>query len=477
MSLEGDVNQQMTEVQLQQMQAMLGGMGGGMPPSLGADGSLPNMPGMDPNMAQAYLTMFQYLTAQQNLGANMGLPPMPFPGMASPYNASPTVEPTVAVSVEGMKFQYQLTEDDLHKVFSRYGGVKTIRVDEAGAAAQITFVAFNDAQSAMNDLNGKVLNGLEGTLRISWVNGPQSALPPPYPSMPFPGMGFPPFPGAPGWPSAAPGAPAGGSPPNALGAGGYGQSSLSLDGKAPHTKGVRKYTCRFIIGIENDKEFQVARRVIGAKGANMKRIVKQTEAKLRLRGMGSGYFEGAGQKESSEPLQLCVSCTNGEHYKSAVRQVEDLLKRVYEEYKAFCRENNKPFPDLAINFSENQLVYSASRSAMGPNTLANDSDDGDGGDMSGSPKKERRSRRSRTKGGSSKMPSGDDDRGEPGPNAPPVVEIEKMIDMRNEARRACNFAEADRLREALHTQGVALMDEPGGRGRGAEVTTWRYWRD
>jgi cysteinyl-tRNA synthetase len=209
----------------------------------------------------------------------------------------------------------------------------------------------------------------------------------------------------------------------------------------------------------------------------MKRIVKQTEAKLRLRGMGSGYFEGAGQKESSEPLQLCVSCTNGEHYKSAVRQVEDLLKRVYEEYKAFCRENNKPFPDLAINFSENQLVYSASRSAMGPNTLANDSDDGDGGDMSGSPKKERRSRRSRTKGGSSKMPSGDDDRGEPGPNAPPVEEIEKMIDMRNEARRACNFAEADRLREALHTQGVALMDEPGGRGRGAEVTTWRYWRD
>merc|ERR1719456_1361205 len=93
------------------------------------------------------------------------------------------------------------------------------------------------------------------------------------------------------------------------------------DGRYPvHVKGARKYTCRFLIGIENDKEFQVVRRIIGAKGTNMKRIVRQTEAKLRLRGMGSGYFEGAGQKESSEPLQLCVSCTSCDGYKSAVRQ-------------------------------------------------------------------------------------------------------------------------------------------------------------
>lgn len=475
---------EMSELQMHQMQAMLsmaqGGMGGGMPPSDG------NMPGMDPNMAQAYLTMFQYLTAQQGMGGGgvglPGMPPMPgmpgmppmggFPGMPSPYAAAPqaSAEPTVAVSVEGMKFQYQLTEDDLHKVFSRYGGVKNIRVDEAGAAAQITFMSFNDAQSAMNDLNGKVLNGLEGTLRIQWVNGPQSALPPPYPSMPFPGMGFPAFPGAAaGWPGAAPGgASLSGGPGSTLG--------LAGDGKSPHTKGVRKYTCRFIIGIENDKEFQVARRVIGAKGANMKRIVKQTEAKLRLRGVGSGYFEGAGQKESSEPLQLCVSCTNGDHYKSAVRQVEELLKRVYEEYRSFCRENGRQAPDLQINFSENQLVYSATRIAGGPAALQDDSD-GDDGDMSPGGKKERRSRRSRAKGSAKSPGGGEEDRGEPGPNAPAVDEIEKMIDMRNEARRACNFAEADRVREALHSQGVALMDEPGGRGRGAEVTTWRYWRD
>eukprot|EP00421_Protoceratium_reticulatum_P054510 CAMPEP_0168498664 /NCGR_PEP_ID=MMETSP0228-20121227/73392_1 /TAXON_ID=133427 /ORGANISM="Protoceratium reticulatum, Strain CCCM 535 (=CCMP 1889)" /LENGTH=198 /DNA_ID=CAMNT_0008515567 /DNA_START=89 /DNA_END=682 /DNA_ORIENTATION=- len=198
----------------------------------------------------------------------------------------------------------------------------------------------------------------------------------------------------------------------------------------------------------------------------MKRIVRQTEAKLRLRGLGSGYFEGTGQKESSEPLQLCVSCTGAEGYKTAVRQVEELLKRVYEEYRQFCRDGRRPVPDLQINLSENQLVYSSRTAVPAPGSPGEA--DGSPGD---SPKKEgRRGRRSRAKR-EGRTASGEIDRGEPGPNAPPTEEIEKMIDERNEARRANNFPEADRLREQLHARGVALMDEPGGRGRGAEVTT------
>lgn len=482
-------------LQMQAMQHMLSGMSGmaggmpTMPPSVEAGGAMPGMPMMpqvDPAMAaQAYMQMIQYFqgaAAQQT--ALTGLPPSPvppmFPGMPAPY--APTAaasDPAIAVSVEGMKFQYQLTEDDLHKVFSRYGSVKQIRVDEAGASAVISFQQFHDAQAAMNDLNGKVLNGLEGTLRITWLSqgggAPGGAFPaPPYPSMPFPNpWGFPPnvsqaLPAA--VPGVAPAAPMGGG---LAAAGGE---------KSPHTKGVRKYTCRFLIGIENDKEFQVARRIIGAKGANMKRVVKMSEAKLRLRGVGSGYFEGAGQKESMEPLQLCISCTSTEGYRTAVQQVEELLKRVYEEYKQFCHDAGKPVPDLQINLSENQLVYS-SRSA-GPAGGAGGPMGGLGGgpmggapgaDLDGSPKKTSRGRRSRGK--DVRTASGELDRGEPGPNAPPVEEIEKLIDDRNEARRANNFPEADRIRELLHKRGVALMDEPGGRGKGAEVTTWRYWRD
>ncbi len=32
----------------------------------------------------------------------------------------------------------------------------------------------------------------------------------------------------------------------------------------------------------------------------------------------------------------------------------------------------------------------------------------------------------------------------------------------NLARKACNFKEADRLREDLRIRGIALLDEPGG---------------
>lgn len=263
------------------------------------------------------------------------------------------------------------------------------------------------------------------------------------------------------------------------GAGGYGGGALG-DGKpATGTRGARKYTCRFLIGIENDKDFQVARRLIGSKGSNMKKIVQQTDAKLRLRGVGSGYFEGSGQKESSEPLQLCISCTNAEGYKTAVRLTEDLLKKVHDEYRQFCRDNMLPMPDLQINLSENPILTSprgggGASQAMNPQMGYGMGGGGGGMGMDGSPGQDRRGGRS---GAKKKGGPVDGDKGQPGPNAPPPEDIMRLIHERNEARRSCNFAEADRIRELLHGQGVALMDEPGARGKGSEVSTWRYWHD
>lgn len=249
------------------------------------------------------------------------------------------------------------------------------------------------------------------------------------------------------------------------------------------TKGARKYTCRFLIGIENDKEFQVARRLIGSKGSNMKKIVQQTDAKLRLRGVGSGYFEGSGQKESSEPLQLCISCTNSEGYKTAVRLTQDLLSKVHDEYRQYCHDNGRPIPDLQINLSENPIMTSprgdANRghpASQGMGAQGGYAMGGGGGGMDMSPNK-KDSRRGGRSGAGKKGGAPEGDRGMPGPNAPDDQEISRLITERNEARRSCNFAEADRIRELLHSQGVALMDEPGARGKGQEVTTWRYWHD
>jgi cysteinyl-tRNA synthetase len=45
--------------------------------------------------------------------------------------------------------------------------------------------------------------------------------------------------------------------------------------------------------------------------------------------------------------------------------------------------------------------------------------------------------------------------------------VDQLIDARNAARKAKNFAEADRIRKELDAAGILLEDRPGG------VTEWR----
>ena len=61
---------------------------------------------------------------------------------------------------------------------------------------------------------------------------------------------------------------------------------------------------------------------------------------MRLRGRGSGYKEGPDNKESEEPLHLCISAKNPEDMKKACRLVDDLLDKIHEDYKKYCQENN-----------------------------------------------------------------------------------------------------------------------------------------
>lgn len=115
-----------------------------------------------------------------------------------------------------------------------------------------------------------------------------------------------------------------------------------------------KFTCKFEILIPNDQEFQVVRRLIGSKGCNMKRIVDscksgdQVGVKLRLRGRGSGYKEGPENKESDDPLHLCISATNQEGLKKACGLVTELINKIYEEYKKYCNKIGiVPLPKIA----------------------------------------------------------------------------------------------------------------------------------
>jgi hypothetical protein len=108
-----------------------------------------------------------------------------------------------------------------------------------------------------------------------------------------------------------------------------------------------KLTARFDVMIENDEEFQVARRIIGAKGINMKTIVEKCckglngpahdIVKLRLRGKGSGFKEGPERMESTDRLHICVSSKYQDRLQMAAGEVEKLLDAVYGEYDAFRR--------------------------------------------------------------------------------------------------------------------------------------------
>ena len=65
------------------------------------------------------------------------------------------------------------------------------------------------------------------------------------------------------------------------------------------------------VGIENDKDFRVSSKVINQCARKIWKEIPEFQergGKTRLRGVGSGFLEGAEQKEVNEPLHLCISC-------------------------------------------------------------------------------------------------------------------------------------------------------------------------
>jgi hypothetical protein len=132
--------------------------------------------------------------------------------------------------------------------------------------------------------------------------------------------------------------------------------------QAVEEAGQTKFTSRYDIQIENEKEFQVARRLIGPKGCNMKRIVELCSrgsncqghdiVKLRLRGQGSGFKEGPNKAESDEPLHMCVSSRFLDKYQMACRHVQELIQQVYAQYADFCRARGLRDPRISLRKSE-----------------------------------------------------------------------------------------------------------------------------
>mmetsp|Transcript_20534 Transcript_20534/g.57012 ORF Transcript_20534/g.57012 Transcript_20534/m.57012 type:complete len:294 (-) Transcript_20534:185-1066(-) len=114
----------------------------------------------------------------------------------------------------------------------------------------------------------------------------------------------------------------------------------------------QKKQCQFIVGIEEDADFGVVRRLLGSHGAHVKPIAERTGAKLRLRGRGSKFLEGVERQESTDPLMLCVSAPDVAAYAEAVRLVSERLEAIYAAYHKFCAEAQRPVEALRIQLHE-----------------------------------------------------------------------------------------------------------------------------
>jgi len=130
-------------------------------------------------------------------------------------------------------------------------------------------------------------------------------------------------------------------------------SKAGVSGGKGGGKGARnKLQCQFIIGIEEEPKFKVMRQIIGSGGANMKRIALSTDAKLRLRGRGSGFLEGPLNQESTDDLMLCLSSQDAVGYENAKRLVAELLRDIYKNYDKFCSKAGQNPPGLSIQIHE-----------------------------------------------------------------------------------------------------------------------------
>jgi hypothetical protein len=114
-------------------------------------------------------------------------------------------------------------------------------------------------------------------------------------------------------------------------------------------KGPQKLLCRYNVCVEQDRAFNVVRKLLGDRGSHMKTIAQNTGAKLRIRGRGSGFLEGPEQKEASdEPLMICISAATREGFDNAVEDIESLLAYVHDQYREFCQDRKLPAPKVSV---------------------------------------------------------------------------------------------------------------------------------
>eukprot|EP00435_Cladocopium_sp_Y103_P065866 s868_g27.t3 len=111
------------------------------------------------------------------------------------------------------------------------------------------------------------------------------------------------------------------------------------------------FICVIYIGLEDDDEFCLVKRILG--GCNMKKVTANSDAKVRLRGRGSGFLEGGEQVELDAPLQLHLSCRAFSTYCASFVSLYDQMKQLHKHYRRYSRSKQMVArEDLEVRFEE-----------------------------------------------------------------------------------------------------------------------------
>lgn len=97
------------------------------------------------------------------------------------------------------------------------------------------------------------------------------------------------------------------------------------------------YFDRIKVGIEDDQDFRVVRRLIGPSGKHMQDITRRCwGSKVWICGCGSRSWE-----ESEGPLTICVGAAWGPSFVQAVEYVQELLSKVQKEHRVFLNRKRR----------------------------------------------------------------------------------------------------------------------------------------
>lgn len=104
------------------------------------------------------------------------------------------------------------------------------------------------------------------------------------------------------------------------------------------SQGQPRRWCCFYLRMADVPDFDLVPMIIGRGGRNTRDIAAAADAKVRVRGQGSGHLEVTTRREAPTPLMLVVATEsdNRSGFHLAVRMATDLLRSVELRYSRHC---------------------------------------------------------------------------------------------------------------------------------------------